>query len=105
MADCIASTRAGCPAQCRLARGRCPLSERLHARTPAIFVGVKLYSFDGVDAALDLLPLAARRALAGAGRKVSLEAWRALPLETRRVIVEAGSAPTVDAARVEGALG
>jgi cyclic pyranopterin phosphate synthase len=66
---------------------------------------VKLYSFDGVDAALDLLPLAARRALDVAGLKVSLEAWRALPLEARRLIVECGSTPAVDLARVEAALG
>ena len=66
---------------------------------------MKLYSFDGVDATLDLLPLAARRALDVAGLKVSLEAWRALPLDARRVIVESGSGPVVDAARVEAALG
>ena len=65
---------------------------------------MKLYSFDGVDAALDLLPLAARRALDCAGLKVSLEVWRTLPLESRRVITEAGSAPAVDSARVEAEL-
>jgi cyclic pyranopterin phosphate synthase len=65
---------------------------------------VKLYSFDGVDAALDLLPLAARRALDAAGLKLSLEAWRGLPLAERRAIVEAGSKPTVDVPRVEAAL-
>lgn len=61
---------------------------------------MKLYSFDGVDTALELLPLAARRALDASGLKVSLEAWRALPLEGRRALVEAGSASTVDTARV-----
>jgi len=66
---------------------------------------VKLYSFDGVDATLELLPLAARRALDVAGLKLSLEAWRALPLEARRRIVELGSGPAVDVARVEAALG
>jgi len=66
---------------------------------------VKLYSFDGVDATLDLLPLAARRALDVAGLKVSLDAWRALPLEARRTIVQSGSAHAVDSARVEAALG
>jgi cyclic pyranopterin phosphate synthase len=65
---------------------------------------VKLYSFDGVDATLDLLPLAARRALDIAGLKVSLEAWRALPLEARRTIVECGTAAAVDVARLEAAL-
>jgi len=66
---------------------------------------VKLYSFDGVDAALDLLPLAARRALDVAGLKVSLDVWRALPLAARRLLVELGSTPTVDRTRVEAALG
>ena len=65
---------------------------------------MKLYSFDGVDATLELLPLAARRALDVAGLKLSLEAWRALPLEARRALVEAGSAPSIDASRVEAAL-
>jgi cyclic pyranopterin phosphate synthase len=65
---------------------------------------VKLYSFDGIDAELDLVPLAARRALDQAGFKPSLEAWRALPLEVRRGIVEAGEGRIVDCARVELAL-
>jgi cyclic pyranopterin monophosphate synthase len=65
---------------------------------------VKLYSFDGVDAALDLLPLAARRALDAAGLKLSLEAWRSLPLEQRRVLSEAGTQPKVDVRRVQDAL-
>ena len=66
---------------------------------------MKLYSFDGVDATLDLLPLAARRALDVSGLKVSLETWRALPLAGRRTLVEIGSAPVVDMARAEAALG
>ncbi len=65
---------------------------------------MKLYSFDGVDATLDLVPLAARRALDSAGLKVSLEAWRSLPLESRRSIAEAGSSASVDEARVQAAL-
>jgi cyclic pyranopterin phosphate synthase len=65
---------------------------------------VKLYSFDGVDATLELLPLAARRALDVAGLKLSLEAWRVLPLAARRAIVESGSGPVVGVARVEAAL-
>ena len=65
---------------------------------------MKLYSFDGVDAALDLLPLAARRALDATGLKLSLEAWRNLPLEVRRLIAELGSAATVDTQRVDEAL-
>jgi cyclic pyranopterin monophosphate synthase len=65
---------------------------------------VKLYSFDGVDAALDLLPLAARRALDAAGLKLSLEAWRGLPLDKRSAITEAGTEPAVDVRRVQAAL-
>jgi cyclic pyranopterin monophosphate synthase len=65
---------------------------------------VKLYSFDGVDASLDLLPLSARRALDVAGLKLSLEAWRALPLESRRALAEAGAASGVDAERVASLL-
>lgn len=61
---------------------------------------VKLYSFDGVDAALDLVPLAARRALDVTGLKLSLEAWRGLPLHARQAIAEAGSGATVDSSRV-----
>jgi molybdenum cofactor biosynthesis protein MoaC len=64
---------------------------------------VKLYFFDGIDATLDLVPLAARRALDRAGFKPSLEAWRALSLEQRRAIAAAGSG-VVDVARVELAL-
>jgi cyclic pyranopterin phosphate synthase len=66
---------------------------------------VKLYFFDGIDATLDLVPLAARRALDRAGLKPSLEAWRELPLERRRGIVTAGAAQIVDIEQVELALG
>jgi cyclic pyranopterin phosphate synthase len=65
---------------------------------------VKLYSFDGVDAALELVPLAARRALDVTGLKVSLEVWRALPLEARRALVTAGDGSVVDIERVTGLL-
>ena len=65
---------------------------------------MKLYSFDGVDAALDLVPLAARRSLDAAGLKLSLDAWRNLPLPTRHAIVTLGSASEVDVASVELAL-
>lgn len=59
-----------------------------------------LFTFDGVDERLELLPLAARRALDRAGLRLSREGWGSLPWETRRAIVEAGAAPTVDVARV-----
>lgn len=72
--------------------------------TPAIFSAVKLYSFDGVDTAFDLLPLAARRALDAVGLKLSLEVWRSLPLDSRRALTNAGSAPNIDAQAVGGIL-
>lgn len=56
---------------------------------------MKLYAFDGVDEALSLVPLAARRALDHAGAKLSREAWLGLPLEARRALVEAGAAAQV----------
>ena len=101
MGECIASPG---PAACAGPHFR-PVCRPPGGPNTAIFAGVKLYSFDGVDAALDLLPLAARRALDVAGLKVSLEVWRTLPLESRRVIAQAGSAPAVDTERVESALG
>ncbi len=65
---------------------------------------VKLYSFDGVDAALDLVPLAARRALDRAGFKPSLEAWRAFSLEARGGLTALGSRHEVDVHAVETLL-
>jgi cyclic pyranopterin phosphate synthase len=57
---------------------------------------VKLYDFDGVDARLELVPLAARRTLDRAGLRLSLDGWRSLSLDARRVITEAGSGPIVN---------
>lgn len=65
---------------------------------------VIVYAFEGIDERLDLVPLAGRRALDAAARKVGLEAWRALPLPERRAIVAAGSADVVDVSRVLAAL-
>jgi cyclic pyranopterin phosphate synthase len=61
---------------------------------------VKLYRFDDVGAAFDLLPLAARRALDHAGCKLSLEGFRSLSLAEREELAELGSAERVDVARV-----
>ena len=61
---------------------------------------MKLYRFDGVDAALELLPLAARRALDHAGRKLSLEGFRSLSLQARAKLAELGSHDDVDVDRV-----
>lgn len=59
-----------------------------------------LFAFDGVDDRLELLPLAARRALDRAGLRLSREGWKSLPWETRRALVEVGGADVVDVARV-----
>ncbi len=61
---------------------------------------VKLFRFDGVDATLMLLPLAARRALDHAGRKLSLEAFRSLSLDEREALCQLGAAEAVEVARV-----
>jgi len=67
---------------------------------------VKLFRFDGVDAAFDLLPLAARRALDHAGRKLSLEGFRSLSRSEREELVELGSRSEIDGERVSAiALG
>jgi cyclic pyranopterin phosphate synthase len=55
-----------------------------------------LYRFDEVDERLELLPLAARRALDHAGRRVSREGWGSLPVDLRKQIVELGTARRVD---------
>ncbi len=59
-----------------------------------------LYRFDEVSTALELVPLAARRALDQAGLKLSLPAWTTLELSDRRRLVEIGAATTVDVAAV-----
>lgn len=67
-------------------------------------VAVKLYLFDGVNEDLELLPLAARRALDRAGLKLSLEAWQSLPSSERRNIAEAGSGANVELEPVQLAI-
>lgn len=61
---------------------------------------MKLYVFDGIDERLELVPLAARRALDQAGLKLSLPAWQSLPIAARTAIVEAGSGARVDVGAV-----
>jgi len=63
-----------------------------------------VYRFEGIDAELELVPLAGRRALDRAGLKVGLEAWRGLSGQARRTIVALGSADDVDAAAVRRGL-
>jgi cyclic pyranopterin phosphate synthase len=65
---------------------------------------VKLYRFDGVDERLELVPLAARRALDRAGLKLSLEGWRSLSLADRRAVSDAGSGTVVDLTPVTEAV-
>lgn len=57
----------------------------------------RLFSLDGIDPNLSLIPLCARRALDAVGVKLSLDTWRDLPLEDRKRIAIAGSRQQVDA--------
>jgi cyclic pyranopterin phosphate synthase len=52
---------------------------------------VKLYAFDGIEPTLELLPIAARRALDHAGLKLSRQGWQSLEYGVRQQIVELGS--------------
>jgi cyclic pyranopterin phosphate synthase len=61
---------------------------------------VTLYRFDDVDETLELLPLAARRALDVAGVRLSRPGWRSLTLEDRRSVVELGAEISIDHAAV-----
>lgn len=65
---------------------------------------MKLYRFD-VDDPFELLPLAARRALDHAGRKLSLEGFKSLPRAAREALATLGSADVVDLAAVRGIAG
>ena len=64
-----------------------------------------LYAFDEVTEALELLPIAARRALDHAGRRLSRAAWTSLSVERRRRIVALGATRGVDAEAVREAVG
>jgi len=61
---------------------------------------MRLFAFDEIGPELDLVPLAARRALDLAGVKLSLAGFRSLALELRRELATLGGAPEVDTARV-----
>jgi cyclic pyranopterin phosphate synthase len=65
---------------------------------------VRVYRFERIDDTLDLVPLAGRRALDGAGAKVSLGAWRAMGIDLRRSIVALGTAPELDAGAIRAIL-
>lgn len=66
--------------------------------------GRVLYRFDETDEELELLPMAARRALDHAGRLLSREGWTSLPIAVRRRLVEMGAARTVNVAEIRGAI-
>jgi molybdenum cofactor biosynthesis protein MoaC len=63
-----------------------------------------IYAFERIDASLELLPFAARRALDHAGLKVSLASWKAMPLRAREQLAALGADATVDVAGVRRAL-
>jgi cyclic pyranopterin phosphate synthase len=65
----------------------------------------QVYSFEEVGAELDLLPLAARRALDCAGLRLPLDGWRSLSIEDRQSLALAGAAEVVDAAAVAAVVG
>ena len=60
-----------------------------------------VYRFEELDEGLDLVPLAGRRALDRAGRKLGLEAWRRLSLADRSAITNAGARDVVDVVGVQ----
>jgi hypothetical protein len=64
-----------------------------------------IYRFEDIGEDLELVPLAARRALDGAGLKISLEEWRSIALAQRRELVECGASETIDRGRVRSLLG
>lgn len=63
-----------------------------------------LYGFDEVDEHLTLLPMAARRALDHAGRKLSRNGWTSLSVERRRKLCALGASRDVDVEAVQEAL-
>ena len=65
---------------------------------------MKVYAFEEIDDSLKLLPLCARRALDGAGTKVSLATWQQLPHGLRWELCKIGSTPAPDAAAVRALL-
>jgi cyclic pyranopterin phosphate synthase len=63
-----------------------------------------VYRFEEIGEELDLVPLAARRALDVAGLHVSLADWRKAPIELRRALAWLGSDPVVDMEAVHATL-
>jgi cyclic pyranopterin phosphate synthase len=63
-----------------------------------------IFRFEDIGGDLPLLPLAARRALDVAGRRLSLKAWQGLALERRAALVALGSDARVDVGAVRRAI-
>jgi cyclic pyranopterin phosphate synthase len=63
-----------------------------------------LFAFDDADPALERVPISARRALDLSGWRVALDAWRAMPWDSRRRVTLAGTAEIVDPFVVEEAV-
>jgi cyclic pyranopterin phosphate synthase len=65
-------------------------------------MGVVIYDFEGLDETLEYIPLAARRLLDLAGRKLSLAGWQSLRVEDRWLLARAGASEraTLDAVAV-----
>jgi len=63
-----------------------------------------IFEFERLDSKLQLLPLAARRALEEAGIRLSLEGWRSLPSKSRQKLVRIGASDRVDGDEVRELL-
>jgi cyclic pyranopterin phosphate synthase len=64
-----------------------------------------VFAFEQSMSDLELMPIAARRALDAAGLRLSLEAWRTLSVADRSALVERGTSPCVPVPEVEVLLG
>jgi molybdenum cofactor biosynthesis protein MoaC len=64
-----------------------------------------MFGFEQQTRDLELMPIAARRALDTAGLRLSLDAWRALSVADRSALIDSGSRASVPVPRVEGLLG
>lgn len=63
-----------------------------------------IYAFEEIGPDLQRPPMAARRALLGAGVSVPLETWQSLPIETRRGLVEEGTRDVINDVNVKSAV-
>jgi len=63
-----------------------------------------IYAFEEIGPDLARPPLAARRALLGAGVAVPLDTWKSLPLPARQTIVQEGSNPSISDFVVKNAV-